>query len=117
MVEQASLLAGLGVSGVDRVRPLAQGIHGALEADPFERDMIEGGGLLHQAPDEVVGDGVHGDLLADHGGGLAVEHVHAEGDLDVAEEEFDGPAPQVEPGDFLGGVADGVGERGDHNEG
>lgn len=93
MVEQACLLARLSVGGVDRVRPLAESVKGTLETESFERNVVEGSGLLHEASDEVVGDGVHVDLLADHGGRLAAQHVHAKGDLDVAEEKFDGPAP------------------------
>ena len=79
--------------------------------------MIEGGGLLHEGADEIVGDGMHDDFLADHVGCLATENIHAEGDLDVAEEQFDGPAAQVEFGDFIGRVADRVGEGGDDDEG
>lgn len=60
--------------------------------------MVEGGRLLHKGPDKIVGDSVHDDFLTHHVDGLAAEHVHAKGDLDVPEEQLDGPATEVEIG-------------------
>jgi len=117
LIEQAHLFTRFGVGGIERIGPLAQGVDGALETESFDGQVVESGGLLHEGADEVVGNGMHGDLLADHGGGLAAQHVHAEGDFDVAEEEFDGPSAQIEFGEFGGGVKDRIDEGGDHHEG
>ena len=78
--------------------------------------MVQGGSLLHQGTDEVVGDCVHGDLLANHGGSLAAEHVHAEGAFDVAEEQLRGPAAEIELGDLVGRAGNRIEEGGDHDD-
>ena len=117
LIDESGLFAGFICCGIEGVSPLAQGIDGAFEAESFDGDMVEGCGLLHEGANEVVGDGVHDDFLADHVGGLATENIHAEGDLDISEKQFDGPAAQVEFSDFIGRVADRVDEGGDDDEG
>ena len=117
MVEKANLFARLVGGGVDGVGPLTQGIHGAFEAKPFDWHVVKGGGLLHEGADEIVGNGMHDDLLADHGRGLTTQHVHAQGALDVTEEQFDGPSAKIKLGELLGGISDGISESGDQDDG
>lgn len=101
----------------EEVLPLPEGVNRAFEADALERGVEAHGGTLHEAPDEVVCNGMHGDLFADHLSAFASEYVHAEGRLDMAEEEFDVPSAHVESGELGSGVCDGVGKRGDDDEG
>lgn len=101
----------------EEVLPLPEGIDGALEADPFYGSVEADCGMLHETSDEVVSDGMHSDFLADHFRALASKHVHAEGGLDMAEEEFDLPSAQVECGELGGRIFDGVGKGRDHDEG
>jgi hypothetical protein len=47
---------------------LAQGIHCALETEPFQFRLVNLGCLGHQATDEVVCDQSRQEFLADHRG-------------------------------------------------
>ena len=71
LVKESGLFARLVVDGIERVDPLTQRIDRPLEAEPLDGHMVEGGGMLHESTDDVVGDGMHDDFLADHGRGLA----------------------------------------------
>jgi len=95
---------------VDGISPLPQGIDSAFEADALERGLIGSGCALHDSTDAVVGNGVHHDLFANHRGGFASQHVHAHGDLDIAEEQFYCPALEVKPTKALRGPLLGVDE-------
>jgi len=116
LIEEAGLFSGAVVSGIEGAGPLPKGIDRALEAEAFDGNMVQGGGLLHEGANEVVGDRVHGDLLADHGRGLAAEHVHAKRDLDVPEEQLHGPSTEIQFGEFFGRIGNGVQQGGDHDE-
>jgi len=73
--------------------------------------------LEHEGAHKVVRDEVQGEFLLDARGGLAARDVHARGDLDVAQEQFDAPSPAVELGEDLGGIAGRVEQRGGDGEG
>ena len=80
-------------------------------------DLIECSGLLHEGADQIVDDGVQGDLLADHVGSATAQHVHAEGDFNISEKQLNTPAAQVELCELLGGVSCRVGECRDQDDG
>ena len=84
------------IDGGQERGPLADGDDGALEGDAVEPDVVLRGGFEHEGADEVVPDAIHGQLLVNHRRGLAAKDVHAEGGLDVAQEEFGPPASTVE---------------------
>ncbi len=75
---------------------------------------VAGGGLGFEAADEVVGDQIGEEFLANHGRGAAPKLFHRHGGLQVAESKFDLPAHTVEYGDAFEGIGDGVEQgRGD----
>ena len=96
--------------------------------------MVPLGAFLHDAAEEVVGDGVEAEFFFDHGGALAAEDFGSEGGFDLpvrrlrrlrsalcrkalshhalAEAQFDSPAGAVEVGEHFGGVFLGVEEGG-----
>ena len=90
------LLTGLTCMDVEGVGPLPERVAGALEADALNGHIVQCGGMLHEAADAVVGDGMHDDFFTDHRRGFATQDIHAHGDLDVAEEQLNGPAPEVQ---------------------
>lgn len=55
-------------------------------------------GALHQEAHQIVGNPVHRNLFADHGGCQAAQHIQAEENLDFPEVEFDGPSLKIERG-------------------
>jgi hypothetical protein len=99
---------GLGQDG----RPRAQGVEGSFEAEAGGVRVVEVGGAEHEGPNEVIGDEVHPELAADHGGGLATKDIGAESGFDVPEEELGAPAAEVEVGEGGLGVSLGVQEGG-----
>ena len=84
--------AGAGHDG----RPLPDPGDGSLEGDTLERSIVSRGGFKHERSNEVVRNLIHGQLFVNHLGSLAAKNVHAEGGLDVAQEEFGQPASPVE---------------------
>ena len=110
VLEEAGLYPWPIIGCIEGVGPLAQRVDGAFETEAMERDMIEGGGSLHEGADQVVGDGMHGDFLSYHRGRKAAEHIHAHGGLDVAEEQLDGPSAHVQLGQIVCAVAERIGQ-------
>jgi len=107
-VELVRGACGLGQDG----RPSAQGVQGSFEAKAGGVCVVEAGGAEHEGANEVIGDEVHPELAADHGGGLATKDIGAESGFDVAQEEFGAPAPEVEVGEGGLGVSLGIQEGG-----
>lgn len=70
---------------------LAEGIQNAFEGDPVQVNIMDQGGFLHEAANEVVGYEVHEQFTFDHVGRFAAQDVHVEVDFDFAKVEF---APQ-----------------------
>lgn len=73
-------------------------------------------GLLHDATDEVEGDEAHHDGLVREVRAFDREAFHAERAFQVAQFQFDVPAPDVEPGQLQGIVPDGIGQGGDKDQ-
>jgi len=117
LIEEATLFSWLGMRGIECVSPLAEGIDGSLEAKTGDVDIIECGRLLHESADQVIGDDMQCDFLANHLGSAAAKHVHAEGDLDVAKEQLDTPAAEIKLGQLFGRICDGIGQCGDDDNG
>ncbi len=89
--------------GREQRRPLPEGVDGALEAEPIERDRVGPGGFEHECANQVVAEDLHPDFLLHQLGRAAAQDIHAQGDLDVAEKQFHRPAPAVKGGDrFIG---------------
>ena len=80
-------------------RPLAKRVGGFLEADSQRRRVVLGGGLEHECADEVVGDEVHAQFLANHLWGFAFQDVHAHGGFHIAQKQFGQPAFAIEVGE------------------
>lgn len=116
-IEKVGLDARGRVGGIESVGPLTECVECALETDSCQVDSIESRGPLHESTDKVVDDSVQEDLLADHLRRQASQDIHAESDLDVAEEELHGPSAQVEFGDLCSRIGNVVGQRGDHDNG
>ena len=57
-----------------RIGELAHGVQAAFERKAIEVDVVDEGGFLHDAADEVVGDEMHEQFAFDH------ERVHAAGE-------------------------------------
>jgi len=96
--KQCLLLAWHASHGFEAGAPMPEGIDSAFETDPGKIDLMPDGSFLHQRANQVVGNGVHHDFLFHHCGGLAAQHVHAEGDFDFTEVKFDAPALKTLPG-------------------
>ena len=93
--------------------PVAQGLQTALEADRPNRQTRLLGRLEHQVANAVVGDEVHQDFFADHVRCLAAQDIHSHGRFDIAEEQLNIPALQVEIGQVSSRILDGV-QQGGH---
>src|ERR1019366_6730329 len=65
---------------------------------------INGGSFGHDSADQVVGDEMHEHFAAEQRRAQTTEHLHLHGGFDVPEEQLDRPAPEVELGQFGGGV-------------
>jgi hypothetical protein len=89
-----------------------EGVQRAFETETRGVCVVKAGGAEHEGTNEVIGDEVHPEFAADHGGGLAAKDIGAEGGLDVAKEEFGAPASKVEVGEGGFGVALGIQEGG-----
>ena len=85
------------------VGELAQGIKATFEGNALQIHIVSECGLLHHASDEVVGNKVHPQFAFDHVRGAASQDIHLEMGFDLAEVEFDAPAPPVKSGKILGG--------------
>jgi len=116
-VNKFGLFAGTLGADIDGLGPVAQGVEAALEADAFQRDVMEMRGLLHESAHEVVGDQMDVEFLLDHGRALAAQDIEAEGGLDLGEVEFDVPTLRVEFADGVGGIEHGIDERGGDEHG
>ena len=57
----------------------------AFETDPPQVGSVVVGSLLHQEPDQVVGDDVHDCFLFDQFRALAAQDVQSEQDFDLVE--------------------------------
>ena len=97
-IAELALAIWLGVSGVNSVGKVMKTVESSLEGDPFQRDVINEGGALHQCPDKVISHQVHEQLFAYHGRRQTTQHVHAKEGFNLAEMEFHSPTPEVEPG-------------------
>ena len=53
---------------------------------------------------KVIGDEEHLQFFVHHLGALAAQDLHAHGGFNIAEPQFDLPAPGVKLGDVLGGI-------------
>ena len=76
--------------------PLRPQLHGVLEAQVTRVDAGIARGLRHQQPDQVVRQQMDPQLLLVHLRRLAAQHVHARGGLEVAQVQFDIPAPRIQ---------------------
>jgi hypothetical protein len=66
------LPSGLAVAGLGHgVGKLAEAVEGALETDPLQGHLMNGGRLGHHAPNQIVGDQEGQQFLFDHVRGLA----------------------------------------------
>ena len=95
------------------VGELAQGIKATFEGNALQIYIVSECGLLHHASDEVVGNKVHPQFAFDHVRGAASQDIHLEMGFDLAEVEFEAPAPPVKSGKILGGngsICDGCNE-------
>ena len=90
-VKHGLLFARHASHGFQARTPVPKSIDGALEADPGQIDLMPDSRFLHQRADQVIGNGVHHDFFFHHGGSLAAQHIHTEGDFDFTEMEFDAP--------------------------
>ncbi len=86
-----------GGCGVDAGQPMAEPVDGSLEARVLASHCFPAG---HQSAQEVVGDDVDKQFAPDHGGAATGEHGHAEGGLEIVDEQLHLPARQVEGADF-----------------
>ena len=86
------------------------GVERTFEADPPKLGSVRVRGLLHQEPDQVVGNHVHERFLGDKFRALAAQDIEAEQYLDLMEVKFDFPALRVERADGIGGVGNRVGQ-------
>jgi hypothetical protein len=75
-----------------------------------------GGGLGHDATDEVVGEEMCIELFLEQLGCAAAEHIHFQGCLEVVQTHFESPATQVGLQNFLSWVAGGVQQGGDQRD-
>src|SRR5664279_6194661 len=85
-------------------------------SDVYKRQIINGGSFGHDSADQVVGDEMHEHFAVEQGRAQTTELLHLHGGFDVPEEQLDRPAPQVELGQFGGGVGDRIEQRGDQND-
>lgn len=76
--------------------PLPQGLNGGLETEPAWRLTRFLGRLDHQQANRVVGDEVHQDFFLHHLLGTTAQYVHAHRGFDVAKEQFDIPALEIQ---------------------
>ena len=97
---------------MEGIGPLSESIGGSLETDTVEGCTVQSGGVLHEAANTVVGNGMHDDLFADHCRRSAAQNVHAHCDLDVPKEQLNGPSPEVQPAEFFNGPFGGVEQGG-----
>jgi len=91
-------------------------LNGSLETDAAHWNPLVPCGLVHESAGAVVGNEVHQNFFANHFRGFAAQHIHAEGDLDLAEEQFDIPAPEIEFSQFGSGIGHGVKQGSDKGE-
>lgn len=87
----------------------------------FEAEVPDGllalrRGPLHEAADEVEGDDAHPKGLVRHVRAFYLEALHAEGGFEVAQFQFDVPAPGVEVRQFDAAVLFRIGQGGDDDE-
>ena len=108
----------------------AQGVWGSAEqvpgggdrlprrrkADGSRQLALDDRGLGDRLADQVVGQPVRPNLLADHFRALAAERLDRERLLDRPQIEFHVPAGAVQLGHGLHGIALAVGERGDQDQ-
>ena len=73
-----------GAGGVDGGGKVSHGVEGAFVADAVEGHVVPVGALLHDAPGEVVGDGVHAEFLLYHRRAFAAQDVGSDADFDFA---------------------------------
>ena len=81
-----------------------QDLERRLEADRSRRDSFLACRLGHDRADQVVGQDVRPDLLADQFRRLAAQHVHLQRDLDRSQIELVVPARPVELSQIVLGV-------------
>ena len=103
---------GRGLFGFGRLQP-AEGID---EADAMGFDALASGGLEHDQPHQVVDQHEYQQLFHDRVDPVALEHVQAEGDLQVAQIHLDLPSQAVEFGDFAGRVRSRIQQCGDQDD-
>ena len=92
---------------------LAQGSKATFKRNAPKIHIVGECGLLHHASDEVAGNKVHPQFAFDHMRGAASQDIHLEMGFDLAEVEFDAPAPPVKIGKILSGdgcIGDGCNE-------
>ena len=87
-----------------------------LKAEASHILIINASGFGHHSADQVVGDEMQEHFAVEQGRAQTTEPVHLQGGFDVPEEQLDRPAPQVELGQFGGGVGDRIEQRGDQND-
>ena len=93
--KQGLLFAWHSPQGFEARAPVPKGVDGAFETDPGQIDLMPDSRFLHQRANEVVGNSVHHNFLFHHGGSLAAQNIHAEGDFDLTEVKFDAPTLKI----------------------
>lgn len=117
LIKEAVLFPWLGMIGIECVCPLAEGIDGALETEASEVDGVKCCGSLHETAHKVVCDNMQGDFFTNHLWCAASQDIHTESDLDIAEEQLNAPAAEVQRGEIFARVGDGVSQCGDDDNG
>ena len=82
------LLSRLLAGGVQSGAVLPNGVDRALEAEPMQVTLIEGGGVLHEGADEIIGDKEQLDFLTHHFGSKAAYRFHLHSRFNVAKKQF-----------------------------
>ncbi len=117
LIEETFLLSGPGIRGIECFCPLAEGVDGTLETETCEVGLVECCRLLHETAHKVVGDDMKSDFLAHHLGGATSQNIHTKRDLNIAEEQLDAPAAEIQFGQFFGRIGDGIRQCGDDDNG
>src|SRR5690606_34909479 len=91
---------------------LSDAVRGGLEADLMRQPVMKDSGFGNKQANQVVGDDEKKQFLFNHGGSFATQFLHAHAGLYVTQKQLRVPASQIEFGQSLFVIADGIQERG-----
>lgn len=75
---------------------------------------MELSGLTHQGTNEIVGQEVDGQFLANHRWGLGAQHIHVHRGFEMSQIQLYFPPQAIQPGDVFLSIGDRIQQRGDH---